>query len=1259
MAFDSKSNFGFGLVAIAPSPATTGTTFSMTNAEAALMPDPSTSNYNLTIWQNNKRPILSNTEIVRVTARGAANSGGTGFTQFTITRQQEGTSARSIVSGDFVGNNITKKSFDDIENVVAQKTKITVGTSAGADYVCTGTADDTKIQAAINAVGVVGGGTVLLKKGTYNLTTRLNLDFDNVWLVGEEYGTVIIQDTHSTGLDFLIRSSVSVTTSYRRNIGITNLILDGQSKSDVGFTSHNALGLTVQSCKIGNIKTTGNWALNITSIDPNKNSSPTTAALAQNVLVDDCEFYLAGASQDLVAFGHGRDATFRNCVFRDGRTGASGLLSISDGTRENVVVDSCTFYESTNVSNAAIYTSITGVSTKVINCEVRGMANALILGGNNTVVSNNTFFGGISCRADTLPNYAKITGNTVNTIGKAVSGITLQGDDHSVSSNVVTSDNAGIYLNSSCDRCVIDSNNVINPNLSGSQNSGIEVRGTGNIVTGNRISDTRGTRFMYRGIYVSSSTDNHIYDNSISGATQYGIAEAGTSDFNEYGDNTFRNNSANMLLVGTNNIINNDNNFNVKVFGAVGNGVSDDSAAINIAISACSAVSGGTVFIPRGTYYIGSSITMLSNIKLLGDGRASTILISDMATSNNRGIVNINNKNNMVIEGITFSPSVSCNGITSYGHDGLIIRNCGFTGASSTNNAGAGGMVALTCQQGLGSTVGCFNTLIEQNKFYDITTLDARTIYTSARNGLNIEHLRVLNNKFTNNGGPCIALNGTGPAQPTTTAIPVGSAVAYVKDILIEGNYANNVREGTIGGTQTACLVQAGVTWQNVIFGLKVHANYYENNNTSILRGNLIEFYGCYDTVISNNHCQGAYIPGGASIQGSCISPGRVSNPDIGVVIKDNYIKGFNSTWDPDSMIDMEASGNIIVSCGDGLSPGYEIKHNINIHDNIFHNSPSKNDGSAINFGNYKYSKVQIRNNLFVDDRSVPAPTGVSATLVSGGSLAATTTYFYVVTAVDDVGETVASSQVSATTTSTNKTIKIQWVESVGAVGYKIYRTTTSGTYGATSFVTAFSYATSSTTGLENTFNDTGITLSTGQPPAVSTVATAAMTCPLRINSNGDYSDVVFTGNRFYAPNITLSNILVRGSGSEISPSTMFDNEIHDATGRRANYYNQGNVSGATTFNWENTLSTKSATILATLTNNITTTITNGKSAGDELTLILIQDGTGNWSWTVPSNLKVAGGTLTLSTAANSKNVIRGRWDGTNYIEQSRSLGII
>jgi uncharacterized phage protein gp47/JayE len=80
--------------------------------------------------------------------------------------------------------------------------------------------------------------------------------------------------------------------------------------------------------------------------------------------------------------------------------------------------------------------------------------------------------------------------------------------------------------------------------------------------------------------------------------------------------------------------------------------------------------------------------------------------------------------------------------------------------------------------------------------------------------------------------------------------------------------------------------------------------------------------------------------------------------------------------------------------------------------------------------------------------RTIPAaataPTGLATTAQPGGSLAASTLYRYVVTAVDGAGETPVSAEVNRTTSAdaTARAVGLTWTPVTSATSYRVYRKT-------------------------------------------------------------------------------------------------------------------------------------------------------------------------------------------------------------------------
>lgn len=258
---------------------------------------------------------------------------------------------------------------------------------------------------------------------------------------------------------------------------------------------------------------------------------------------------------------------------------------------------------------------------------------------------------------------------------------------------------------------------------------------------------------------------------------------------------------------------------NVKDFGAVGDGVTNDRAAINLAHAAHK-----KVYYPAGTYLVsGGSIdlpTGVNGIAMMGDGRSTKI-----TSPFEYGAVRIYNHDNVVISDIWFeSTAVAFGCITGFHSEtsNVIIERCRFTtgGAILTNGikfvmdlatVGLDGLIVRDCvfdspgrmgveiqNHGASTTVRYRNVTIENCKF--LNTGLAVGGGTTAGMGLSFtglgESCNVLFNEFDGCTGPSIENIGAshsnfiGNKIRRAKARPIQTANIY----LMTGNvYSENI----------------------------------------------------------------------------------------------------------------------------------------------------------------------------------------------------------------------------------------------------------------------------------------------------------------------------------------------------------------------------------------------------------------------------------------------------------------------------------
>jgi len=130
--------------------------------------------------------------------------------------------------------------------------------------------------------------------------------------------------------------------------------------------------------------------------------------------------------------------------------------------------------------------------------------------------------------------------------------------------------------------------------------------------------------------------------------------------------------------------------FNVKAYGAKGDGVTDDTASVNAALTAA-ATSGGIVYFPQGTYKISNTLTISDGVKVeLAPGtiNASVLPVFKMGNkttlegSGMRGATRIvtNLTNGAVIQSI--NPAIA--------YEGIAIRDLNIDNTSASNSGAIG-----------------------------------------------------------------------------------------------------------------------------------------------------------------------------------------------------------------------------------------------------------------------------------------------------------------------------------------------------------------------------------------------------------------------------------------------------------------------------------------------------------------------------------------------------------------------------------------
>lgn len=348
------------------------------------------------------------------------------------------------------------------------------------------TNDTTAIQNALNALGLIGGGTLYFPPGTYKTSTTLQVP-SNVWIKGAGWSTII----RTAGVTITTRTIAGVAFSAAfacasaKNIHFSDLYIDLRTNSTVcngiQVNDHGCSG-TVSDVLVERVKILGNDA-HMYLVYGVKSDRMTTR---------DC--YLEGAAsapatQDVNCIEY-TGGTLVSALNNDCRNGATGVIFRSDLASTSPVnngfaignrVDSC----------------VVGICTSPTTAG--GMYDIAILG--NTILNSQSSSARaikVELNASTTTRNLTIAGNTARETGRTL--IDFAGASGATATGIVCSDNA-LYASSNCDSYA---------SFTYAQN----VKFVDNDMSGGGA---------YYGISLASSTDCEVDGNRVVGTRRTGV----------------------------------------------------------------------------------------------------------------------------------------------------------------------------------------------------------------------------------------------------------------------------------------------------------------------------------------------------------------------------------------------------------------------------------------------------------------------------------------------------------------------------------------------------------------------------------------------------------------------------------------------------------------------------------------------------------------------------------------------------------------
>jgi hypothetical protein len=188
--------------------------------------------------------------------------------------------------------------------------------------------------------------------------------------------------------------------------------------------------------------------------------------------------------------------------------------------------------------------------------------------------------------------------------------------------------------------------------------------------------------------------------------------------------------------------------YDVRDFGARGDGVTDDTEAIQAAMDALDDAGGGVLYFPPGTYLVytaGSSIaiTLKAGVRMQGAGwGASTIKLADSQAAN---VIVASLVDSIAVRDLT----IDCNGANQSAGNGIIIKGCTDFAIERVEILSAKGGAIIVNESG---TTGSERGLIYGCRVYSTLSTHGIALASASGSGLTYgpKHIRIVANDVIN-----------------------------------------------------------------------------------------------------------------------------------------------------------------------------------------------------------------------------------------------------------------------------------------------------------------------------------------------------------------------------------------------------------------------------------------------------------------------------------------------------------------------------